>query len=157
MNRETAIGNRSHLPAFFVIGVSFMLALMVLWLLLPPIVGSIDQQPAWILAVVAVLLTGSILLLLKAIALVWIVWRKDDGGGDASEYGVTPPVCGGCGYDLRASPYQCPECGRPVDRMDRTIILYLMTLRRRDELDHVPPQPPPSIRWKARGFTYRGS
>jgi hypothetical protein len=40
--------------------------------------------------------------------------------------------------------------------MDRTIILYLMTLRRRDELDHVPPQPPPSIRWKATGFTYRG-
>ena len=32
-----------------------MLALVVLWLLLPPIVGSIDQQPVWILALVAVL------------------------------------------------------------------------------------------------------
>jgi predicted Zn-ribbon and HTH transcriptional regulator len=47
------------------------------------------------------------------------------------EFGIEPPTCPHCGYDLRASPDHCPECGRPVPPLDRTIIQYLIRLRRK--------------------------
>jgi hypothetical protein len=55
-----------------------------------------------------------------------------------TDYGITPPRCRHCGYDLRASPDHCPECGNALDRLDDTIVRYLMSLRRRDSIDQTP-------------------
>ena len=53
--------------------------------------------PLWpVVGLLAVLPVGSILLRF------WHVFRRD------------PHRCRGCGYDLRATPARCPECGRVV-------------------------------------------
>lgn len=52
---------------------------------------------AWLLAATSVL---------PLLALYRMRWRP-------------PNVCRGCGYDLRATPHRCPECGRPAETLKR--------------------------------------
>jgi hypothetical protein len=56
--------------------------------------------PHWLLVVA----TGSFPL--------WRFGRTVKGRLRRRRHGVNHPICAGCGYDLRATPERCPECGR---------------------------------------------
>ena len=43
-------------------------------------------------------------------------------------HGQAPPVCKGCGYDLRGSPERCSECGEKLDPLDSAIVRYMISL-----------------------------
>jgi hypothetical protein len=130
------VDDRKDLITCFLLGFAAPVAAVSAAVLVPMTLPA-DVRGRWVVGLVAIVALALLAPFTKtAVALViaWgrAQWRRRHP--TETEYGVALPRCGGCGYDLRSSPDVCPECGTPVDRIDATIIRYLMSLRRRDEI-----------------------
>jgi hypothetical protein len=119
------LNNTNGLIVRFLLGLAVPLSVLLLVLFGPMFVAAMGSF-VWVLVLVGLVI------------FCWLGWLRITlfkRRSIESEYGITPPLCRRCGYDLRSSPENCPECGTPVDRVDGTIVRYLMTLRRRDAID----------------------
>ena len=81
--------------------------------------GRFDAPPAGLMfvfifgtALALIVLLFAVLLTLAGIAEHVLVQRQ---ARRTKRDACDPPRCAGCGYDLRASRFRCPECGRAID------------------------------------------
>ncbi len=66
---------------------------------------------AWIIAVIILSSAGCVATFLFTAALAGIVFYKQQKANRREEW-IATGHCAACGYDLRATPTKCPECGR---------------------------------------------
>jgi hypothetical protein len=118
---------RPNLFLLFLRAMAVPMAVFAVW----SAVAGISGSHRWVLLAGIAGFFLLVILLIGGVYAIRLILRHIKGANPDKEFGITPPVCAGCGYDLRASPDHCPECGQRVDPLDRTIIQYLTYLRRK--------------------------
>jgi len=105
--------------------ISLLQLLLLLFLLLSPTFstgsqfsvgpfGPIDASNAWYLKWIVVgLALNPAILIVSALKRAWYRFHGREVPSRHDE-DAHPGFCESCGYDLRATPDRCPECGTPV-------------------------------------------
>jgi hypothetical protein len=127
---ELPVNHTNGLIARFILGAMAPAAVVGFAAAVPLILGSMLQIPPHVVVVIVMIVV--LITLRIRFPGSFHFWKHSSVD---SEYGITPPSCTFCHYDLRATPEYCPQCGQAVGRVDGTIIRYLMSLRRRDSID----------------------